>query len=56
MMHIFISAAGDDVRPGATGKAVPGYEATVLDDGRQADGRRHRPPRDQGPDRLPLPR
>ena len=32
MMHIFISAAGDDVRPGATGKAVPGYEATVLDD------------------------
>jgi 2-aminobenzoate-CoA ligase len=34
MMHIFISAAGDDVRPGATGKVVPGYEATVLD----ADG------------------
>ncbi len=32
MMHIFISAAGDDVRPGATGKAVPGYEATVLDE------------------------
>ena len=31
MMHIFISAAGDDIRPGATGKAVPGYEATVLD-------------------------
>ena len=31
MMHIFISAAGDDVRPGATGKAVPGYIATVLD-------------------------
>jgi 2-aminobenzoate-CoA ligase len=31
MMHIFISAAGEDVRPGATGKAVPGYEATVLD-------------------------
>jgi 2-aminobenzoate-CoA ligase len=35
MMHIFVSAAGDDVRPGATGKAVPGYEATVLD----ADGK-----------------
>ena len=34
MMHIFISAAGDDIRPGATGKAVPGYEAAVLD----ADG------------------
>ena len=31
MMHIFISAAGDDIRPGATGRAVPGYEATVLD-------------------------
>jgi 2-aminobenzoate-CoA ligase len=31
MMHIFISAAGDDIRPGSTGKAVPGYEATVLD-------------------------
>jgi 2-aminobenzoate-CoA ligase len=33
MMHIFISAAGGDIRPGATGKAVPGYVATVLDDG-----------------------
>jgi 2-aminobenzoate-CoA ligase len=32
MMHIFISASGDDIRPGATGKAVPGYEACVLDD------------------------
>jgi 2-aminobenzoate-CoA ligase len=32
MMHIFISASGDDIRPGATGRAVPGYEATVLDD------------------------
>jgi 2-aminobenzoate-CoA ligase len=31
MMHIFISAAGDDIRPGATGKAVPGYVARVLD-------------------------
>jgi 2-aminobenzoate-CoA ligase len=31
MMHIFVSAAGDDIRPGATGKAVPGYIATVLD-------------------------
>lgn len=35
MMHIFVSAAGDDIRPGATGKAVPGYDATVLD----ADGK-----------------
>jgi 2-aminobenzoate-CoA ligase len=32
MMHIFISASGDDIRPGATGKAVPGYAATVLDE------------------------
>jgi 2-aminobenzoate-CoA ligase len=31
MMHIFISASGDDVRPGSTGKAVPGYVATILD-------------------------
>ena len=35
MMHIFISAAGDDILPGATGKVVPGYEACVID----ADGR-----------------
>jgi 2-aminobenzoate-CoA ligase len=35
MMHIFISAAGNDIRPGATGKAVPGYVATVLDDAGQ---------------------
>ena len=32
MMHIFISAAGDDIRPGATGKAVPGFTACVLDE------------------------
>lgn len=32
MMHIFISAAGDDIRPGATGRAVPGFVATVLDE------------------------
>jgi 2-aminobenzoate-CoA ligase len=31
MMHIFVSAAGKDIRPGATGKAVPGYIAAVLD-------------------------
>lgn len=31
MMHIFISASGEDIRPGATGKAVPGYRAAVLD-------------------------
>lgn len=32
MMHIFISASGADIRPGATGKAVPGYCACVLDE------------------------
>jgi 2-aminobenzoate-CoA ligase len=32
MLHIFISASGEDIRPGATGKVVPGYAATILDD------------------------
>ena len=32
MLHIFISTAGDDIRPGATGKAIPGYEAMVVDE------------------------
>ena len=32
MMHIFISANGAAIRPGATGKALPGYVAAVLDD------------------------
>ncbi|MBC2885188.1 benzoate-CoA ligase family protein [Ochrobactrum sp. CM-21-5] len=31
MLHIFISAREADVRPGATGKPVPGYEARVVD-------------------------
>ena len=35
MLHIFIAAADDDIRPGSTGRAVPGYTAAVLDD----DGR-----------------
>ena len=30
MLHIFISASGDDIRPGATGKVVPGYEARIV--------------------------
>lgn len=30
MLHIFISAAGDEARAGATGKAIPGYQACVL--------------------------
>jgi 2-aminobenzoate-CoA ligase len=32
MLHIFISAAGGDIRPGSTGKPVPGYEARVVDE------------------------
>jgi 2-aminobenzoate-CoA ligase len=32
MLHIFISAAGDDIRPGSTGRVVPGYQAQVVDD------------------------
>jgi 2-aminobenzoate-CoA ligase len=32
MFHIFISAAGDDIRPGATGRPVRGYRAMVVDD------------------------
>jgi 2-aminobenzoate-CoA ligase len=36
MMHIFISESGDAIRPGSTGRAVPGYEATVLDAGGNA--------------------
>src|SRR5712692_4535497 len=35
MLHIFISAAGDEIRPDSTGRAVPGYVAEVQDpDGR----------------------
>ncbi|MEV3992641.1 AMP-binding protein [Streptomyces sp. NPDC049837] len=30
MLHVFISAADDDIRPGATGKPVPGYRAMVV--------------------------
>jgi 2-aminobenzoate-CoA ligase len=32
MLHIFISASGADIRPGSTGRAVPGYAATIVDD------------------------
>ena len=31
MIHIFISATGADIRPGATGKPVPGYRAQLFD-------------------------
>ena len=35
MLHIFIAADEDHARPGATGVAVPGYHACVLDDNMQ---------------------
>ncbi|KLK89882.1 2-aminobenzoate-CoA ligase [Microvirga vignae] len=35
MLHIFIAAAEDEIRAGATGKPVPGYEAKIIDE----DGR-----------------
>lgn len=30
MLHIFISATLEDIRPGATGKVVPGYQAKIV--------------------------
>ena len=32
MLHIFVSASREDMRPGYTGKAIPGYEARVADE------------------------
>ncbi len=32
MLHIFIGSPEDEIRAGATGKVVPGYEAKVIDD------------------------
>ena len=32
MLHIFVSAARDEMKSGFTGKAIPGYEARVVDD------------------------
>lgn len=32
LLHIFISASDDQIRPGATGLPVPGYRAAILDD------------------------
>lgn len=31
LLHIFISARAEEMRPGATGKPIPGYRAAVLD-------------------------
>ncbi len=32
LLHIFISNVPGDIRPGATGKPVPGYEARIVDE------------------------
>jgi benzoate-CoA ligase len=32
MTHIFISNRPDDIRPGTSGRLVPGYEAKIVDD------------------------
>ncbi|MGH6895882.1 MAG: AMP-binding protein [Geminicoccaceae bacterium] len=32
MLHIFISGADDAIRPGATGRPLPGYRAMVVDE------------------------
>jgi 2-aminobenzoate-CoA ligase len=32
MLHIFIGSPEEEVRPGATGRVVPGYEAKVIDE------------------------
>ena len=32
LLHIFIGSPEEDVRPGATGRVVPGYEAKVIDE------------------------
>jgi 2-aminobenzoate-CoA ligase len=32
MLHVFIAAADEDIRPGSTGRAVPGYRAVILDE------------------------
>jgi 2-aminobenzoate-CoA ligase len=32
MLHIFISSPEDEIRPGSTGRVVPGYQARIVDD------------------------
>ena len=32
MLHVFVTAREEDMRPGATGIAVPGYRVAILDD------------------------
>jgi 2-aminobenzoate-CoA ligase len=32
MLHVFIASADEDIRPGSTGRTVPGYFAMITDD------------------------
>jgi 2-aminobenzoate-CoA ligase len=32
LLHVFIASADEQIRPGSTGRVVPGYQATILDD------------------------
>jgi 2-aminobenzoate-CoA ligase len=32
MLHVFIGSREEDMRPGATGKPVPGYQACIIDE------------------------
>ena len=32
LLHIFISAAGKDIRPGAIGKQIPGFRVRVVNE------------------------
>ncbi|NMB42227.1 MAG: benzoate-CoA ligase family protein [Firmicutes bacterium] len=35
MLHVFVSNRPGDIRPGSTGKAVPGYELKIVDENEQ---------------------
>src|SRR5204863_8375409 len=35
ILHIFISNRAGEIRPGSTGKLVPGYSAMIVDEGGQ---------------------
>jgi 2-aminobenzoate-CoA ligase len=32
VLHIYISSPEDEIRPGSTGRVIPGYEAKIVDD------------------------
>jgi benzoate-CoA ligase len=41
MLHIFVSNTEDELKPGSSGKPVPGYEARIVDEEGQPLGRGH---------------